>query len=82
MRLTLKIDNVYDDGTITNTLYDVEVPDPPSPVYKSDEHDDWADSELLPLTGTGREEGDAGYFVEIIAAEHPALVGRTYEWGV
>lgn len=89
MLVSLKIDNVYEDGeTITQTLFDIEVPDAPT---EPDEHEEWAEENLYPLTGTGRYAGneageettpDAGYFVEIIAAGHPALVGRTYEWGV
>jgi len=79
MLLSIKIDNVYADETISKTLIDVEVPNPPT---EPDAHEDWADEHLMPLTGTGRTHGEAGYFVEITAAEHPALVGRTYEWGI
>jgi len=80
MLLSIKIDNVYEDGeTISKTLIDVEVPDPPT---EPEPHEDWAYDHLFTLTGTGRTHGDAGYFVEIIAAGHPALVGRTYEWGI
>lgn len=89
MLLTLKIENFYEDGDKSaTTLYDVEVPDPPT---EPEPHEEWAEEHLYPLTGTGRYAGndageertpDAAYFVEIIAASHPALVGRTYEWGV
>jgi hypothetical protein len=79
MKMTLKIDNIYEDGEqVTNTLYDVEVP---KPTGGSEALSEWAYDHLFPLTGTGRTEGDAGYFVEIIAAEDPALVGSEFEWG-
>ena len=88
MLLTVKIDNVYEDGeTITNTLYDVKV-DAPTP---DDALDIWAEDNLFPLTGTGRYAGnnageertpDAAYFVKILAAEEKSLVGQTFEWGL
>ena len=88
MLITLQIENVYADGDSTReTLYDVKVPKAPT---DPDEHEEWAEDNLFPLTGTGRYAGngtdettpDAAYFVEVLAAEDPALVGRKYEWGL
>ena len=36
----------------------------------------------FPLTGTGIEEGESGYFVTITASSDPALVGAHYEFGL
>lgn len=81
MKLTVKIDNVYPDGTVTRVMM-VDVP-APEVVDRGDHESEWAEDHLLPLTGTGRTEGDAGYFVEITECrEVPELVGRNYEWGI
>lgn len=69
--------NIYEDGdevvlhkTLTVAMPGVEV------------WDEWAEDWLLPETGTGRTEGDAGYFVEVTRADQcPGLVGRKFEWG-
>lgn len=80
MIATLKITNVYvGDGEIEVTLPDVELPD----LYEGDEdHEAWAEDHLFPYTGTGRESGDASYFVEVLNPSDPRLEGRTFEWGV
>lgn len=77
MNIEVTIDNVYDDETITNEyMRNVEVP------QDDEDLDDWAYDELFPLTGTGREDGEAGYFLKITAcSERPDLVGREFEWG-
>lgn len=73
------VDNVYADGTVTRDY--VEPVEPPAP--GDDDLEDWAEDVLFPFTGTGRTEGDAGYFLKITACERrPELVGRTFEWGV
>jgi len=91
MLIKVKIDNVYDDGTIRETKT-VNIPEPPTPLdFDSEAHEDWAYDNLFCLTGTGRYAGndagetstpDAGYFVEVLTADDPALVGRKYEWGI
>jgi hypothetical protein len=78
MQITIKIDNVYEDGDEVTNVDTVDVVHPEPDV----DLDDWAYDELFPLTGTGREEGDAGYFVQITeCADRPDLVGREFEWG-
>lgn len=71
-----QIDNVYPDGTVSTTV-EAQVAEPWS------DREDWADEVLLPLTGTGRTEGDAGYFLTITRCDEvPELVGEHFEWGV
>ena len=89
MKLHVVIDNVYDDGTITNE-YDLDVEEPDLLVDKLDDvteqlddEEDWAYRELFPWTGSGRESGEAGYFLEITSCDdRPDLVGRKFEWGI
>jgi hypothetical protein len=79
INLLLRIDNVYPDDTVTReTAVTVFSPEP------DEDLQDWADDQLLEYTGTGRTEGDAGYFVEILRSEFPEIVpvGSTFEWGV
>lgn len=78
MILNVQITNVYGDEEITSTEH-IDVPT--APLSDSDDLEDWADEHLLPLTGTGRTEGEAGYFVEVLSApDQPELVGREFEW--
>jgi hypothetical protein len=78
LRLTLRITNVYPDETVEQTTV-VTVPAPEN-VYDLDE---WAEDHLMPLTGTGREKGDAGYFVKITdSPDDPILVGSEFAWGI
>lgn len=83
IELMLKIENVYPDGTIKNTK-EILVPDAPTLDLDADDElvQEWAFAWLYPHTGTGRTEGDAGYFVEIIGASRKDLVGREFEWGI
>ena len=76
----LKIDNVYDDGTVT-THVDTEV-ESPTNAELADEYarDEWAWDELYPHTGTGQTEGDAGYFVEVVSSDDDRLTGLKFEW--
>lgn len=89
--LTLHIDNVYvEDGDTIEVDKTVTVPAAPVDRTSKDpsgEHDTewdaWAYDYLYSETGTGREEGDAGYFVEITASpDDPTLVGQKFEWGI
>lgn len=89
IKLALKIDNIYEDGDRVVTEPVVMVPEPPR-LDDADALDEWADEFILPATGTGKTEGDASYFVEVIAVdpsllstgkEHP-LVGRKFEFGI
>lgn len=82
--MTIKIENVYPDGTVEFEK-DIEVPRPPEdPDERAESSDDgdWAYDHLYPHTGTGRTKGDAGYFVTIIKCEEDeSLVGEEFEWG-
>lgn len=85
--ITIHIDNFYvDDGD--HVLVDKTITVPPAPLDRAQdsgesEYDLWAEDYLYPHTGTGREEGDAGYFVEITASPDDAtLVGQKFEWGI
>lgn len=80
MHLKLKIENVYSDGTVTNEV-EVDVPKTEFAEHE-DDFEDWAYAWIYPHTGTGRTEGDAGYFVEVIEASDPSWVGREFEWGI
>lgn len=75
--IEVKVENVYPDGTV-RTNAEAEVPLPPL-----QDLDEWAEEHLMPLTGTGRTEGDAGYFLTITKFDaRPELVGTEYEWGI
>lgn len=78
----MEIENIYLDGDKVAETVTVEVPSPPNLDFDSLEHEDWAYENLFPHTGTGRTDGDAGYFVTILSASYePRLAGQTYEWG-
>jgi hypothetical protein len=79
--VTLHIDNVYElHGTIETTAT-VTIPVPP-PDEGSDAYDDWAYEYIFAQTGTGRTDGDAGYFVRITASTIPDLIGREFAFGL
>lgn len=80
MKIELKIDNIYEDGEEITTRAGTDVP---APGEGEELLDAWAEEHLLPLTGTGKAEGDAGYFVTITACdERPDLVGREFAYGI
>lgn len=82
IHLHVKIENVYEDERVVKDEGGLEVPRPRD-VDDVEGMDSWAYAHLFPLTGTGRESGDAGYFVTITGSpDLPALVGRTFEWGI
>ncbi|GAB3863516.1 hypothetical protein GCM10028801_31330 [Nocardioides maradonensis] len=78
MKLTATIENIYEDGqeVVTTVATDVDGPEP------GEDIEDWAADVLLPLTGTGRYDGDASYFLEITECDDPAMVGAKFEWGL
>jgi hypothetical protein len=82
MNLSIKIENVYEDGEEITETKTLDVPFPPTFDTESEDHQDWAYDHLFTETGTGKTEGDAAYFVEITACEIPVLIGTTYEWGI
>jgi hypothetical protein len=77
--LKLRIENTYDDGTEIQTEAVVTVPLP----YPDEDGDrtDWEYEHIFPETGTGREDGDAWYDVEVVESTAPELLGKTFEFG-
>lgn len=83
IKLTLDIENVYEDGEKIKTTVETEVPDPPA-TGDSDDDFDWSYDHIFPHTGTGKTGGDAFYFVTVRESSHPGLipVGTEYEFGL
>lgn len=81
--LTLQIDNIYEDGDEVRTTATVTVPAPPDPSDES-AYEDWAYDHIFAATGTGKTEGDSGYFVEVTETSDPATVpvGTEFEFGL
>lgn len=69
---------------IACTTLELAVPDIPPEFADEDEWDRWAEEMILPFTGIGNPEGDAGYFAEITTApeEYEYAWGKTFEWGI
>lgn len=85
--LTAKFTNIYEDGEEVELTKTITVETPPDDLVLLGRDDkrreEWAYENLHPHTGTGKEEGDAGYFVEIIECEaDTTLVGMEFEWGI
>ena len=78
--LKLEIDNVYEDEKI-RTFVETQVPEPPLD-RDSTEYEEWEQDYIFSTTGTGRTEGDAGYFVTVTDSSRPDLipVGTEYEY--
>lgn len=83
MAISVTIENVYEDGdTVETEVTGQEVP-LPADEDVADDYEDWAYEHLFPLTGTGKEGGDAAYFLKVTAFdERPDMVGREFEWGL
>lgn len=77
MKITVEIENVYEDEMVTTIIENEEVPPP----LTEGDLEEWADDHLYPLTGVGRP-GAAGYFVTVTACDDLALVGRRFDWGI
>jgi hypothetical protein len=82
MQLSIKIENVYEDGEEITEHKTLDVPVPPTFVIDDEAHQDWAYDHIFTETGTGKTEGDAAYFVEVTASDEPAMMGNKYEWGI
>ena len=81
IKLRATFENIYEDGEEVTNVYDLDVPEPEVGLNE-DQWEEWAYDNLFPWTGTGREDGDAGYFVTIDQCEaRPDLVGKEFEWG-
>lgn len=81
--LELEIENnTYKDGNTVTTHARTTVPAPWGK-EDSDERSAWEQEYIFPLTGTGRDEGDSWYDVEVTGSDRPDLipVGTTYEFG-
>lgn len=73
MKLSLVIDNTYDDGYSTTTRITIDAPPP------GDDLDEWASDVIFPHTGVGHD-GAAIYEARIVACDSPQLVGKTFTW--
>lgn len=81
IHLHVTILNCYPDEDVAEEG-GVEVP-APGDLDDDEGMETWAYDHLFPLTGTGRTEGDAGYFVTIARSpDLPALEGRQFAWGI
>lgn len=85
--VTLKIDNIYEDGDQIETTVQTQVEEPPYPLVpnfdsSSDAFCEWEQDEIFTHTGTGNTEGDASYFVEVMESSQPDLipVGTEFEF--
>lgn len=78
MNISVEIENVYEDETVVTHVWS----DVPHPDEGEVDLEDWAEEHLYPLTGTGRHEGDAGYFLTVTACDDATLVGCNFEWGI
>lgn len=78
--IELRVENHYpEDGDVITTTPTASVTIP----RDDDDLDEWAEEQLMPLTGTGRTEGESSYFVEITKFDaRPDLVGHEFEFGV
>lgn len=117
MRISLSIENTYEDGEeIITTPTDVEVPEPeprcsvcrarvsaiarpgddPDHDWVHDEDGEWGDhsaegpdwgewdqDHIMPLTGTGRTDGDSWYDVTVTSSDRPDIlpIGQTFDFG-
>lgn len=81
MKVQLQIDNVYEDGDEVQTTVESDVPEPPDEEGTA-AYDDWAEEHIFSLTGTGKVQGDAAYFVEIVGCDRQDLIGREFEFGL
>lgn len=74
--IRLEIDNVYPDETV-RTYADLVVPAPPT-TGDPDDVGAWESDHLFEVTGTGREDGDAGYFLRVLDSSRRDLIPIGY----
>jgi hypothetical protein len=72
-RVTLRIENHYEDETVTTEVK--------ATIPIDDGTEDWSREHIFPHTGTEREDGPSTYDVEIVNSSVPELTGRTFEFG-
>lgn len=79
----------YDEPSIITVTLEMSIDGDylPSMFATEEEWEEWGEENILPLTGTGRTEGDAGYAAEITAVtslhrddEYDYIVGQKWEW--
>ena len=75
----LVIDNFYEDGDRIQTRVETYVPAPP-PESDEDAYDDWSQDCIFEQTGTGKTEGNSGYFVKCTYSSDTSLVDREWEF--
>lgn len=79
--LDVTFTSIYEGGEESVVATTLKVEAPPEG-FTEDELEMWADDVLFPYTGTGRTEGDAGYFAKITACpDMDELTGAEFEWG-
>lgn len=90
MRYVVLITNIYEGGDEFESYEHFDAPKMPAWTEKGEAHADWWDDHVGQFTGTGRPEGDAGYFAEIvqclpanplIVTEDDEAIGAEWEWG-
>lgn len=70
---------------IYSVTLELDTAEPPGYFAGKDEWDEWAEENIFPFTGIGKNGGESGYFAEITECpsdEDGNIVGRTFEWGV
>jgi len=78
--LTLMIENHYEFYPTVLTTATVTIPAPPNPGDEA-AYDEWAYDHIYPQTGTGHEDGDSWYFVDVIESTDPTLLRHRFEFG-
>lgn len=75
----LVIDNFYEDGDEIQTRVETYVPAPPPQSYE-DAYEEWSQDYIFEQTGTGKTEGNSGYFVKCVYSSDTSLVDREWEF--
>jgi len=76
-QVTVKIENAYEDGHESTSIETVRG------LLDGETLDEWWQEIVWPLTGDGHgidEDLGTCHIATITAAEHPALIGKSYEW--
>jgi hypothetical protein len=83
MKIKIEATTVYEGEDPYVVIQTVDEPSPAGLVagFPGDlDHEEWAMEYLMQYTGTGRTEGDAGYFVKVLECDdRPDLVGLEVE---
>jgi hypothetical protein len=79
--ISLHIENRYERYPMVITHVSHAVVDAPPADADAEDLWEWADSYLMPFTGTGKEGGDSWYDVTVTGCSDPALLGREFHFG-